>query len=100
MPDNASDGTLEDFLQELIDQQDRLLPFAESSTLEAKHKHGASYLEKDVKKAKLSAWLAWQDPPGIPYGVALKRKRFLHDADLANRFVAWVEKLIHASDSP
>jgi hypothetical protein len=94
MPDNLSDGTIEHFLRGLVDAGDVLLPFAESSTRGAKDQHQAPFGEKDFQKATLASWLAWQDPPGLPYGTALKRECFRHDTETALRFVDWVKRLI------
>ena len=71
MPDNRRTGALEDFLKELIDVGDRLLPHAEDATATARAL-GATFAAADTKKAVLHAWLAWQNDPGRPYGVAIK----------------------------
>lgn len=94
MPDNKRDGTIEDFLRELIDEGDRVAPFAEASTRAAQTDHGALFPEKDFKKAVMQVWLAWQEEPGMTFGTAFQKDRLVKDKPLAQRFVSWVQNLI------
>lgn len=94
MPDNKRDGTIEDFLRELIADGDRIAAFAEKATREAKEDHGALFPEKDFKKAVMQAWLAWQEEPGMTFGTAFQKNCLLKDTPLAQRFVSWVQILI------
>lgn len=96
MPDNQRDGSLEDFLRELIDEADKLAPFAETSTRAAKDDHGATFGEKDFKKAAIETWLAWQEEPGMTFGTAFQKNCLQKNKPLGERFVAWVRKLIAA----
>ena len=93
MPDNRRIGALEDFLQDLIDDSDVLLPHARESTARAKAK-GARFPDKDSKKALVHTWLAWQEEPGRPYGVAIKARYLRDDSDAAERFVAVVRACV------
>ena len=93
MPDNRQEGTLEDFLQTLIEKADPLLRHAQESTMQAKKLHGARYRDVDEKKAVLHAWLAWQRDPGLPYGTAIKARFFREDSEVAQRFVAWFRRV-------
>jgi len=88
MPDNQREGTLESFLQDLVREDDRLLPHAKSSTQGAKELH-ASFPDRSVAKAELHTWLAWQEEPGLPYGSAIRARYFSHDSQAAQSFVAW-----------
>ena len=80
------------FLKDLIEEADPLLPHAESATGTAREL-GARFGDADARKAVLHAWLAWQRNPGRPYGVAIKARFFRHDSDAAMRFVAWFGRL-------
>lgn len=98
MPDNQQEGvhgegTLERFLETLVQEADPLLPHAREATRRAKTDHGASYSDGDVRKAVLHAWLAWQREPGLPYGTAIKARYFRHDGPVAERFVAWFRRV-------
>lgn len=37
----------------------------------------------------MHAWLAWQEEPGKPFGIALKAGYFDHQSPAADRFVDW-----------
>ena len=101
MPDNRQEGergegTLEHFLETLVQEADPLLPHAREATARAKSEHGARYPEGDVKKAVLHAWLAWQKEPGLPYGTAIRAEYFRHDSPTAGRFVGWFRRVFEA----
>lgn len=98
MPDNRQEGqqgegTLERFLETLVQEADPLLPYAREATTEAKAVHGAGYPDGDVRKAMLHAWLAWQEEPGLPYGTAIRARYFRHDSPAAERFVGWFRRV-------
>lgn len=98
MPDNEQEGaqgegTLERFLETLVNEADPLLQYAHKATQQARTEHGARYDDVDVRKAELHAWLAWQEEPGLPYGTAIKARYFRHDTPVATRFVAWFRRL-------
>ena len=92
MPDNQRRGALEDFLQDLVGKEDRLISLASRSTDEARA-NGARFSESSKKKAVLHAWLAWQKKPGLPYGSAIKAEYFREDSPAALAFVEWYKKL-------
>ena len=88
MPDNRRSGALEEFLQDLIDENNRLLQVAMDSTETAKAS-GAGFPESRKNKAVLHAWLAWQETPGLPYGSAIRARYFRDDSPAAAAFVQW-----------
>ena len=92
MPDNQREGALEQFLQDLVDEDDTLLELAERSTKEA-GEIGAKFSKVDHQKAVLHAWLAWQKEPGLPYGTAVKARYFRHDGPAALAFVEWYKRV-------
>ena len=92
MPDNAAPGTLEVFLSKLVPEDDPTWPWADEATREAR-KRGARCREIDHPKSRLHTWLAWQERPGIPFGIALQAQVFRHDTEDAIRFVAWFKRL-------
>ena len=96
MPDNRRDGTLERFLEDLVRENDKLLPHAKASTRGAKEL-GARFPEALLVKAELHAWLAWQDDPGLPYGSAIRARYFSHDSHAAKSFVIWFCRLFGIS---
>ncbi len=98
MPDNrqegtTGEGTLERFLEALVEEEDPLLPHAREATRQAREVHGANYPARAVRKAVLHAWLAWQEEPGLRYGTAIKARYLRNDAQTAKRFVAWFRRV-------
>ena len=100
MPDNRRTGALEDFLRELIEEEDSLIRHAEESTSQARAL-GAPFPGKDANKALLHTWPAWQEEPGRPYGVAVKKRYFRGDSETALRFLAWFSRVFEiVGDAP
>ena len=100
MPDNRREGTLEHFLETLVQEADPLFSYARESTTQAKILHGASYSNADEEKAVLHTWLAWQREPGLPYGTAIRARYFRHDSPVANSFVAWFRRVFESKGCP
>ena len=94
MPDNRRSGALEEFLRDLVESKDPLLPLADTSTQHAQER-GARFPDSDRRKAVLHAWLAWQECPGLPYGTAIRAKYFGHDSAAALAFVAWFRRVFY-----
>ncbi len=93
MPDNRSDGTLETFLRYLVpERSNSLWNFAEESANSARE-HGASYRDVDQLKSQLHTFLAWHDPPGLPFGTALHSRVLDPTSIHAAGFVAWFRGL-------
>ena len=92
MPDNRRSGALEEFLEDLVNNEDGLLQHAEASTAEAR-RLGAIFPDAKCRKAVLHAWLAWQRRPGLPYGLAVTAHYFQHDSAAALGFVDWFRRV-------
>lgn len=98
MPNNQLTGTLEYFCRYLIPDDDRLWVHAEHIVekiiLIQRH-----FPENDnaEMKAKIHTWLAWQEQPGKPLGVAIRSKFLNAQADGAKTFVEWI-RLVYGSD--
>ena len=88
MPDNQRDGALEQFLADLVREEDQLFFHARTATKRAKELN-ASFPDVLVAKAELHTWLAWQEEPGLPYGSAIRARYFGHDSEAARSFVTW-----------
>lgn len=101
MPDNERHGELEDFLEDLVDEDDVLHAYAREATQGAKP-HGAAFPDGKTSKAVLHAWLAWQENPGRPYGTAIAARYLRDDSDAALRFVSWFRRVfdLDTSDAP
>ena len=93
MPDNVHEGDLESFLELLLpDPLPKTWDYAGEAAAEAKRR-GATYRDVHRSKARFHTWLAWHDPPGIPYGTAIEAKILRATTPAADAFVRWFEWL-------
>jgi hypothetical protein len=89
MPDNVSQGYLEDFLKDLVPSDAKAVwDYASNAVVEAK-KLGAACKDVHDPKARLYTWLAWQDEPGQSPGLALKKKILSANESSAEPFIKW-----------
>lgn len=92
MPDNVTPGDLESFVETLLPEQPKVWAFAGEAVVSAKAL-GAKYRPVDQAKARFHTWLAWQDPPGIPYGTAIEAEILGARSPVAEAFIDWLEWL-------
>jgi hypothetical protein len=93
MPDNSATGMLEDFVKRLVPDNDVLLPYAEDVLDEIEQNDWRRYGNNDRPKSLIHTWLAWQEKPGTPMGLAITERALRHDSPLAQAFVAWLKRL-------
>ena len=94
MPDNKSQGMLENFCHTLVPPEAKpLWEFARKCVDKAGTKKAPFNKEFHTDKAHIHTWLAWQDPPGERMGVAITKKILLHGSDSAQFFVCWFKTL-------
>ena len=91
MPDNGSDGELEDFIQQLLPADDRVWPLAKCYIdgiphADRKFKHGK------ILRAMIHAWLATRDEPR-KMGAAIGVGDLDATAPLAKKFIEWLQRL-------
>lgn len=95
MPDNQEEGIIENFIRQLIHQQDKLQPEIDA-TIDALLAKGLQlFADVHRPKAFIRTWLAWQDRPEMSFGVAISKKVLATDADLCLRFVDWLNRLFN-----
>jgi hypothetical protein len=95
MPDNQLSGMLEDFVGSLIPDADRPRKLWERAieTVRGIPEDECLFGPTAVNKATIHTWLAWQEEPGVPMGLAI-RKGFLNpDASPAMLLIAWLRSL-------
>ena len=93
MPDNQSPGKLEDFARRLVKAGDEALwDHAGLATSESTPK-GAKFATKDQTKAHIHTFLAWQEVPGVPMGLAITKQFLDADCSEARTFVGWLCRL-------
>ncbi len=92
MPDNRASGILEDFVERLIHSGDLLLPRAQNcvDSIPANHRRFKSGYRT---KATVHTWLAWQEDPGAPLGLAITRHYLDAQHELATAFLDWLCRL-------
>jgi hypothetical protein len=95
MPDNARGGILEDFLLSLIPDSDALLGHARQVVATLPETRFGGHRAK----AEVHTWLAWQEEPGTPLGLALTRRYLDADHELAQRFHDWLVALFEISSA-
>ncbi|MBA7474166.1 hypothetical protein ES707_09514 [subsurface metagenome] len=93
MPDNRLPGMIEDFLAFLIPENDPLLPRVDNFLNEIT---GELRLFPDIHlpKARMHSWLAIQEQPGKPYGLAITTKYLKADSQTVEPFVAWLKRAL------
>lgn len=92
MPDNTLPGMLEDFASFLIPADDGLWPLAES-VVQQVITTKRLFPESHLMKARIHSWLAWQEEPGTPLGLAITRRYLDADASHARQLIAWIRQL-------
>src|SRR5438309_1556717 len=93
MPDNQAPGKIEDFARRLVkSSEEGLWAHAGQATSESTSK-GAKFAPKDQIKAHIHAFLAWQDVPGVPMGLAITKQFLDADSADAKNFVGWLCRL-------
>jgi hypothetical protein len=92
MPDNSVNGILEDFIRFLVPADDNLLPIANETLLEIERNNHNRYAMIHKPKALIHTWLAWQEEPGVPMGLAIT-KRYLNTAEeVCQRLIGWLRE--------
>ncbi len=93
MPNNESNGMLEDFIQFLIPKGDALLEKAKTVLAEIEAAELHRYKKAHHSKALMHSWLAWQEDPGTPMGLTITKQYLRLETKAANPFVNWLQKL-------
>lgn len=93
MPNNKDVGMLEDFMMEIIPDNNVLIGEAETVIAGLEVKNIQKYKGVHRAKAKLHTWLAWHDEPGESVNVAIRKNLFSQDAELYNAFRVWIMEL-------
>lgn len=92
MPDNTNDGYLEYFVEQLIADNDVLLPLAQSTITDLMTKDYCKFTEVKRQKAIIYNWLAWQESPGLPFGTALEAGFLTAEKAALTPFLNWIRR--------
>lgn len=97
-PNNRDEGAVEDFFQQLFDENDTLFNHAKSTVDQLVASNHHRFAKKDGQKAIVSTWLAWQEQPGRSMGIALQNKWVDAKKPIADQFVDWFERVFEVQD--
>lgn len=79
MPDNKSDGTIEDWIKhKILDSESQLFNHACQTVGKLTNK---KFSQNSITKAEIATWLAWQNQPGRTIAYALKEGEELLDVN-------------------
>jgi hypothetical protein len=92
MPDNTLPGMLEHFIGFLIPDGDMLWDRARLNVDDIPSEH-CRFSEPHRVKAHVHTWLAWQQDPGTPLGLAITKRYLDADAEHAQRLMNWIRRL-------
>ncbi len=93
MPDNQHGGYLEHFLGKLVDTSDNpLWQHTESTVADLSGRDFCRFKPVRQQKALLHTWLAWQDEPGRPFGVAMQAGYLDAKTEAAQPFLNWMKQ--------
>lgn len=93
MPDNRSNGMLEDFVMALADVKDELMHESDVVLSSLEQRSLNRYSSVHRSKAKIHTYLAWQEEPGKPMGQAITAKVLHAESESARVFVEWIKSL-------
>ena len=96
MPDNRTDGILEDFLCFLVPPPNDLFDHVETSVAAIPQEHRL-FKDLDEIKAIIHTWLAWQEDPGKPYGTAITAGFLDPNVAEVDTLVSWLKRLFFSS---
>lgn len=95
MPDNSTAGMIEDFAAVLIPEGDDLIPLADKALQHLEAGNMNRYKLAHHAKARIHTWLAWQETPGTPMGLAITKKYLTTDPPICQKFVDWINCLFN-----
>ena len=103
MPDNINTGRLEDFLFSKIEETNGIFQQVEPALSIIEHAAVADaniadklYRSIHRDKAKLHTFMAWNNPPDLSMGMAVRKGFFPVESDTEKKFRAWIEKLFYS----
>ena len=93
MPDNETEGMFEDFLLTIAPND--AIAYAQTVVDEARSRGVTSFKEVHRSKAAAHTYLAWQNEPGLPIGLAIKTQMFNTNAPISTTFRNWLNRLFN-----
>jgi len=97
MPDNNLNGMLEDFIRFLVPEDDGLFPEVQKHIQHIENQSLHQYKPIHHSKALIHAWLALQEDPGTPMGLAITKRYLTTDAEKCADLIQWLNDLFNSS---
>lgn len=91
MPNNTSSGELENFVSEMIPDDDPVWPLSEDY-IDGIPEKARKFTEKKILRAKIHAWLATREDPR-QMGAAIRAQDLHVDGTLSTTFASWLRQL-------
>lgn len=91
MPDNKSSGELENFIEEMIPDEDVIWPLSKAY-IDSIPKRHRKFKEGKTLRACVNAWLAVREKPR-PMGLAIKAKDLDATVPPCRKFISWLCEL-------
>ena len=91
MPDNASEGEIEDFVVQMIPEMDSVWPLAQGY-IDSIPLADRKFTETKTLRAQLHAWLAARENPR-QMGLAIRSRDLIVSDVLCEKFFAWLTRL-------
>jgi len=96
MPDNNLNGMLEDFIRFLVPENDGLFPEVQKHIQHIENQGLHQYKPIHQSKALIHAWLALQEDPGTPMGLAITKRYLTTDAAKCADLIQWLNDLFNS----
>jgi hypothetical protein len=93
MPNNQINGMLEDFAAFLIPLNDQLIPIVKDTLNSIESQHLNNYKPIHRSKAEIHSWLALQETPGTPMGLAITKRYLTTDEEICLCLIDWLKEL-------
>ena len=91
MPDNESRGELEDFVSQMIPNDDYVWPLSQNY-IDSIPTAYRKFTPNKTQRAKVHAWLAARENPRL-MGEAIRTRDLEVGGELCEKFVAWLREL-------
>jgi len=93
MPNNLLNGMLEDFISFLVPKEDKLMPEVKSFLLHIEAQQLNKYFLTHESKALIHSWLALQEDPGTPLGLAITKRYLTTNQETCVNLIKWLSVL-------
>ena len=90
MPNNNTNGVLEDFISFLIPNEDQLIEIVKDNLNNIEQQNLNKYQILHKPKALVHSWLALQEDPGTPLGLAITKRYLTTKEETCSRLVDWL----------